>query len=141
MYFSRIATVLAFAATALTAPIEEQTEKRAAAGVLTAQSYAQFQVSDGTAGNALAEVMQKFPVSLRGKSSMDLTPDTNESQVDFNNPTSIAPADLDIINTARTTAEDAETQAFNPAIAAASGDAATALQNGKVSTLHKTDRS
>jgi hypothetical protein len=33
------------------------------AGVLTKQSYADFQVSDGTAGNALNEVMQKFPVS------------------------------------------------------------------------------
>lgn len=29
---------------------------------LTAKSYSQFQVSDGVAGNALAEVNAKFPV-------------------------------------------------------------------------------
>lgn len=32
------------------------------AGVLTKQSYADFQISDGVAGNAQAEVLQKFPV-------------------------------------------------------------------------------
>lgn len=31
-------------------------------GVLTKQSYNQFQISDGTAGNAQAEVLKKFPV-------------------------------------------------------------------------------
>jgi len=31
---------------------------------LSAQSYSQFQVSDGVAGNALAEVNAKFPVCM-----------------------------------------------------------------------------
>jgi hypothetical protein len=31
-------------------------------GVLTVQDYSEFQVSDGVAGNALAEVNAKFPV-------------------------------------------------------------------------------
>lgn len=34
------------------------------AGVLTAQPYADFQISDGVAGDALAEVQAKFPVSV-----------------------------------------------------------------------------
>ena len=34
-------------------------------GVLTVQDYSEFQVSDGVAGNALAEVNAKFPVCLR----------------------------------------------------------------------------
>ena len=38
---------------------------------------------------------------------------------------------MKILSAARTTADDAETQAFNSAVSAASGDAATALQNGK----------
>lgn len=40
--------------------------------------------------------------------------------------------DLAIINAARETAEAAETGAFNGQIKAASGDAAKALQNGKI---------
>ncbi|KAL1599854.1 hypothetical protein SLS60_007659 [Paraconiothyrium brasiliense] len=82
-------------------------------GVLTAQSYADFQVSDGVAGNALAEVQAKFPIDTSDLANVDA-------------------ADAKIISDARQTAESAETDAFNPAIAAASGDAATALQNGKI---------
>ncbi|KAF2802938.1 uncharacterized protein BDZ99DRAFT_454203, partial [Mytilinidion resinicola] len=44
----------------------------------------------------------------------------------------VDPTDVAIISAARRTAESAETDAFNPAIAAASGAAATALQNGKI---------
>jgi len=44
----------------------------------------------------------------------------------------VSAADLATIQTERESAESAETEAFNPAIAAASGAAATALQNGKV---------
>jgi hypothetical protein len=39
---------------------------------------------------------------------------------------------LKTLQTERETAEDAETDAFNEAIDAASGDAKTALQNGKI---------
>jgi len=38
--------------------------KRDAAGVLTVQTYDEFNVSGGVAGNALAEVNAKFPVRL-----------------------------------------------------------------------------
>lgn len=44
----------------------------------------------------------------------------------------VSAADLQTIQTERTSAEDAETDAFNPAIDAASGADATALQNGKI---------
>lgn len=54
--------VLFLAASVLALPTaQDGNHKRAA--VLTKQSYAQFQVSDGVAGNALAEVQAKFPVS------------------------------------------------------------------------------
>ncbi|KAF1996651.1 hypothetical protein P154DRAFT_417077, partial [Amniculicola lignicola CBS 123094] len=80
---------------------------------LTVQSYAQFQVSDGVAGNAQAEVAAKFPI-------------------DMSNLASVSDADHQIIKDARQVAESAETDAFNPAIDAATGDAVTALQNGKI---------
>lgn len=61
MYFSKIAVLFTLAATGLSAPIEGA--ERRQAKLLSVQNYSQFQVSDGTAGNALAEVAQKFPVS------------------------------------------------------------------------------
>lgn len=62
MYFK--ATILfSLIASAIAMPTPaDAPEKRA--GVLSVQDYADFQVSDGTAGNALAEVQAKFPVSL-----------------------------------------------------------------------------
>jgi hypothetical protein len=65
MQFAKIAFFLGLAATSLAAPIASSSEeKRASAGVLKVQAYAAFQVSDGVAGNALAEVNAKFPVSF-----------------------------------------------------------------------------
>jgi len=46
----------------------------------------------------------------------------------MNNLAGVSSADLKIIKGTHDAAEDAEVQAFNPAIAAASGDADTALQ-------------
>lgn len=60
MYFNT-AIIFALAASAIAMPTSQ--DRRAAASVLTTQSYANFQVSDGVAGNALAEVQAKFPVS------------------------------------------------------------------------------
>lgn len=55
------ATILfSLATSALALPTTGTQHKRA--GVLTTQDYSQFQVSDGVAGNALAEVQAKFPV-------------------------------------------------------------------------------
>lgn len=98
-------------------------------------SYADFQISDGTTGNAAAEANAVFVDPFAG---VDLA--TLDDSV------------ADNIETMRQAAESAETDDFNPAIAAASGDAgtsfvlpigiiktltsprvlATALQNGKI---------
>lgn len=103
MRFSASIILSGLLATAFAAPIAN--EKRA----LTATSYADFQVSDGVAGNALAEVNAKFPV-------------------DTSDLANVSAADQKVISDARQVAESAETDAFNPAIDAASGAAATALQ-------------
>ncbi|KAF2488945.1 hypothetical protein BU16DRAFT_553686 [Lophium mytilinum] len=111
MRFSSTLLLIGLTTSVFAAPLDNAYHKRAA--VLTTRAYADFQISDGVAGNALAEVQAKFPID-----------ETDLANVD--------PADVSIISDARTTAESAETDAFNPAIAAASGAAATALQNGKI---------
>ncbi|KAK6205877.1 hypothetical protein LQW54_008172 [Pestalotiopsis sp. IQ-011] len=98
MYFSKLAVLLAAATSAQCA--------------LTFQKYNDFQISSGTAGNALEEAKAAFPVSSDLASTSD--------------------SDLSILKAARETAEAAETDAFNDEVDAASGDAATALQNGKI---------
>ena len=80
---------------------------------LAVTPYNELSISAGTAGNAQAEALAKFP----------FTSDQFAT---------VSADDLDAINTMRESAEDAETEAFNPAIDAATGDAATALQNGKI---------
>ena len=78
-------------------------------------SYASFQISDGTAGDAQAKANAVFVDPFAG---VDLA--TLDDSVATN------------MNTMREAAESAETAQFNPAIAAASGAAADALQNGKI---------
>ncbi|CAK7205519.1 hypothetical protein SEUCBS139899_008295 [Sporothrix eucalyptigena] len=115
MYFSK-ALVLAFAASALAMPTQD-TKPQKRAGVLTATTYDNFQVSDGVAGNALAEVNANFPIDQNDLAGVDAN-------------------DLAIILAARVTAEDAETGTggFNDAIDAAgsSTTAGKALQVGKI---------
>ncbi|KAI1640633.1 hypothetical protein F4809DRAFT_637436 [Biscogniauxia mediterranea] len=116
MFFSKIAVILSVAASALAMPAGLEAHKQKRAGVLSVQDYSQFQVSDGVAGNALAEVQAKFPVD-----------ETNLAGVD--------PDDLAIIQAARETAEAAETDTggFNDAIkAAGSGNSSAALSVGKI---------
>lgn len=68
MYFK--ATILfSLAASALALPAA--VEKRA---VLASTSYANFQVSSGVAGNALAEVQAKFPVRLHTSHNTNPSP-------------------------------------------------------------------
>jgi len=92
--------------------------KASAAGdgvsVLKSQAYNDFSVSDGTAGNAAADVNKIF------------------AKVDMSNPGSVSDQDLEIIKNVHDVAEDAEVKGFNPAIEAASGDEAKALKNGKI---------
>lgn len=78
--------------------------------VLTASTYNDIQISSGTAGNAKANADALF------------------SAIDQNNLAGVSASDLKIIQDTHDAAEDAETDAFDPAIDAANGDAATALQ-------------
>ncbi|KAM3086130.1 hypothetical protein ACMFMG_000269 [Clarireedia jacksonii] len=82
--------------------------------VLSSAAYNDFQISGGTAGTAQDEANALF------------------SAIDKNNLAAVSAADLKIIKGIHDVAEDAEVKAFNPAVEAASGDAATALQNGKI---------
>jgi hypothetical protein len=79
-------------------------------GVLSPTTYNAIQISSGTAGNAKANADALF------------------SAIDQSNLAGVSAEDLKIIQDTHDAAENAETQAFNPAIAAASGSAATALQ-------------
>ncbi|KAL1748595.1 hypothetical protein HDZ31DRAFT_29199, partial [Schizophyllum fasciatum] len=72
-------------------------------------SYADFQISDGVAGDAEAEANAVFVDPFDG---VDLATKN--------------------IQTMREAAEDAETEQFNKAIKSASGDAADALKVGKI---------
>ncbi|PMD61639.1 uncharacterized protein K444DRAFT_662662 [Hyaloscypha bicolor E] len=119
MHFSTTLTIFLSLAGALAAPISlDKKAATAAAGVLKVQTYDDFNVSGGVAGNALAEVNAAFPV-------------------DQTNLAGVAASDLAIIAKAAQVSEDAETGTggFNDAIAAAGGTgttAGTALQNGKI---------
>jgi hypothetical protein len=126
MRFSGAAILLSIVALAAAAPTGVKSKR-----ALTVKSYAEFQVSDGVAGNALAEVNANFPVSFvpaKGSRNAHMI-----CQVDTSDLAGVSASDLKIIQDARLTAEDAEvgTGGFNDEIAAASGDT-TALQNGKI---------
>ncbi|THG95556.1 hypothetical protein EW026_g6117 [Hermanssonia centrifuga] len=79
------------------------------------QDYADFQISDGKTGTAQAEAAAIFLDPFDGVDLATVDDDTQNA-----------------IQSMREAAEDAETDQFNPAIADASGAAATALQNGKI---------
>ncbi|KAH7328804.1 small secreted protein [Stachybotrys elegans] len=104
MKFSLITVALATLAAAV--PVT----KRA---VFSNQSFAQLSISGGVAGNAQAEALQK----LSGL-PQDLT--------------TVDKADLDFLSNVNSLANDVEKGAFNPAIEAASGEEADALQRGKI---------
>lgn len=77
-------------------------------------SYAQFQISDGVAGNALAEAQAIFVDPFAG--------------VDLATLDASVATDME---TMRKAAENAETELFNPAIEAATGAEKDALAAGK----------
>ena len=83
---------------------------RATGSVLTSSTYNAIQISSGTAGNAQSEANALF------------------AKIDMSNLAGVSASDLAIIKGTHDAAENAEVDAFNPAIAAASGAAATALQ-------------
>lgn len=61
MRFSASVLLFGLTASVLAAPVTPANKR---AGVLTQQAYADFQISDGVAGNALAEAQAKFPVCI-----------------------------------------------------------------------------
>jgi hypothetical protein len=104
-------TIAASAATSTAASSNAGGVTAAAGGdVLTAYDYNTVQISGGTAGSAETEANALF------------------ANMDMNNLAGVSAADLDIVQGTYDAAEDAEVNAFNPAIEAATGDAATALQ-------------
>ncbi|PUU79938.1 hypothetical protein B9Z19DRAFT_1124364 [Tuber borchii] len=82
---------------------------------LTFRQYNDMSISAGPAGNAEAEALAVWTAGI-----------------DLSDLAAVAAADLAILNVERDNAENAETEAFNPAIQAASGAAAEALQCGKI---------
>lgn len=101
-----IFAAIGLAATAVTAaPLDRR-------AVFTAKTYNQLSISGGRAGNAKAEALAKLaglPADLK----------------------TVERADLNFLDSVNKIANQAETGAFNPAIAAASGAAKDALDNGK----------
>ncbi|KAF3044096.1 hypothetical protein E8E12_009503 [Didymella heteroderae] len=81
--------------------------------VLASTTYDAISISGGQAGNAEAEALAVF------------------SALDLNNPGNIDAADIDFLGQVNDVANDAETDAFNPAIEAATGAEADALAAGK----------
>lgn len=71
-------------------------------------------ISGGNAGTAEADALAVF------------------SAVDLNDPENVSEADLDFMGQVNNVANDAETDAYNVAIAAATGDEKVALQNAKI---------
>ncbi|KAI3340191.1 small secreted protein [Ustulina deusta] len=86
----------------------------AQAGVFSQQTYDDISISGGVAGNAQNEALAVF------------------SALDQNDLANVDEDDLDFLNSVNQIANDAETDAFNPAIDDASGDEADALQRGKI---------
>jgi len=100
-------TLLAFTTSASPLPATKAT---AFPSVLKSSTYNSISISGGTAGTAEIEANALF------------------SAIDQANLAGVSAADLAIIKGTHDVAEDEETDAFNDAIGAASGSAATALQ-------------
>lgn len=100
MHFSNL--LITFAALASAGPLLRRQ-------VFSTQTYDDLSISGGVAGNAEQEALEKL-----GGLPDDLT--------------TVTKADLDFLNSVNSIANDAETDAFNPAIEAASGEEADALQ-------------
>ncbi|KAH7394922.1 hypothetical protein DE146DRAFT_65401 [Phaeosphaeria sp. MPI-PUGE-AT-0046c] len=104
-------TILSLAALTLAFPATLQTRQ---AGVLKATTFNDISIAGGVSGNAEEEAAAAF------------------SALNLNDLTSISKADLDFLNEVNQVANDAETDAFNPAVEAATGAAADAAQRGKI---------
>ncbi|RYN39073.1 hypothetical protein AA0113_g1137 [Alternaria arborescens] len=115
MYFQSFA-ILSLAALSVAAPTSSKRAvlARQSGPVLADTTYNDISISGGQAGDAQAEAMAVF------------------SALDLQNPENIDPADLTFLNEVNQVANDAEKEAFNPAVEAATGDEADQIQNGKI---------
>lgn len=109
MHF-QITTVAALAALSSALPT---LKVRQSGPVLADTTYDAISISGGQAGNAEAEALAVF------------------SALDTSNPANIDPADIAFLGAVNDVANDAETDAFNPAIEGATGAEADALEAGK----------
>jgi hypothetical protein len=106
MHFQSL-TILSLAALSVALPASLNTRQ---AGVLKATTFNDISIAGGKAGNAEEEAAAAF------------------SALNLNDLKSISKADLDFLNTVNQVANDAEKEAFNPAVAAATGAAADQAQ-------------
>ena len=104
MHFSVFA-VLSLTALSAAAPVA-----RRQAAVLATTTYNDISISGGKAGNAKAEALAVF------------------AKLDTANPENISKEDQSALNEINQVANDVEKEAFNTAIAAATGEEAAALQ-------------
>jgi hypothetical protein len=113
MYFKSF-SILSLIALSIAAPTTLSSKRAIAARqsgpVLKDTTYNAISISGGKAGNAKAEADAVF------------------SALDLKNPENIDSADLTFLNEVNQVANDAETDAFNPAVEAATGDEATQIQ-------------
>jgi hypothetical protein len=114
MHLTTLLTI-ALATLSVAAPTRRDLEPRAA--VLGTATYDELSISGGVAGDAEAEALAKLPIDLNDLANVD-------------------PADIAFLGDVNDIANDAETDAFNVAIEAASGDDAVALQV-RIDTLAK----
>ncbi|KAK5636857.1 hypothetical protein RRF57_012569 [Xylaria bambusicola] len=84
------------------------------AGVFSQQNYNEISISGGFAGDAQEEALAVF------------------GALDLNDLANVDKDDLDFLNSVNQICNDAEKEAFNPAIDAADGEEADALQRGKI---------
>jgi hypothetical protein len=108
MHFQTL-TLISLASLALALPTSLQT-RQASAGVLKSTTFNAISIAGGQAGNAEAEAAAAF------------------SALDLNDLANVAKADLDFLNEVNQVANDAEKEAFNPAVEGATGAEADAAQ-------------
>jgi len=123
------ALLVAFASLAIAAPTPNV--KRAA--VLTAKTYDEISISGGTAGNGEAEALAVFSaLDLNDLANGKLSQRQHTLIMFCTDRSIVDPADVKFLGGVNDVGNAAEKGAFNTAISAASGDAAQALQNGKI---------
>ncbi|KAH7061966.1 hypothetical protein BKA63DRAFT_192323 [Paraphoma chrysanthemicola] len=105
-------TILSLAALSVALPASVLKARQA--GVLQATTFNDISIAGGVAGNAEEEAAAVF------------------SALDLNDLASVSKADQDFLNEVNQVANDAEKEAFNPAVEAATGAEADAVQAGKI---------